>query len=189
MSGGYLPVVAAFAGSAIGGFAMLVSAWVTQNRVNSEDRLARSSGRRQDLYKQFIDEAAKLYAHALLHDEPDVAGLARVYALIGEMRVLSSRSVVEEAEEVVRIIAETYAAPNKTLPELSETISHQTFRPLRSFSEKCRDELSTFRAPLALEASDANSARALRQRGSGLKGTHADRPAQSDDNATLETQI
>ena len=152
MSAGYLPVVAAFAGSAIGGFAVLASSWVTQNRMNSADRLARSTGRRQDLYKQFIEEAAKLYAHALLHGEPDVAGLARAYALIDQMRVLSSWAVVEEAEAVVRQIAETYAAPNKTLPELSKTIGQQTLRPLLSFSEKVRDELNRYRSPLALGA-------------------------------------
>jgi hypothetical protein len=65
MSVSYLPAVAAFAGSAIGGFAVLVSSWVTQNRVNNADWVARFTGRRQDLYKQFIEETTKLYAQAL----------------------------------------------------------------------------------------------------------------------------
>lgn len=133
----------------MGGLAVVGSAWISQNRSNRADRLARSTIRRQDLYKQFIEEAAKLYGHALLHDDPDIAGLARVYALTDQMRVLSSPSVVEEATTVVRTIVDTYAAPNKTFQELREVIDNDAFHPLRRFSEICREELSRFLWPLA----------------------------------------
>jgi hypothetical protein len=154
MSASYLPVLAAFAGSAIGGLAVLISSWVTQNRMNSADWLARFTVRRQDLYKQFIEEAAKLYAHSLLHEEPDIAGLARVYALVDQMRVLSSVPVIEEAESVVRTIVDTYSAPNRTFQELRGSIGSKALHPLLRFSEKCREELGKFVAtPILLAES------------------------------------
>jgi len=56
----------------------------------------------------FINETSKLYADALVHDEAEVSALVSVYALINRMRILSSPAVVEKAETVVRMIADTY---------------------------------------------------------------------------------
>ncbi len=62
----YLPAVAALAGSAIGGLTSLASAWLTQRHQDRAKQLSQDKGRRQLLYKQFIDEASKLYADALV---------------------------------------------------------------------------------------------------------------------------
>jgi hypothetical protein len=56
--------------------------------------------RRQKLYKQFIDEASKLYADALVHDKAELSALVSVYALISRMRVVSSCGVIEKADAV-----------------------------------------------------------------------------------------
>ena len=141
MTPAYLPAVAALAGSAMGGVTSLAAAWLTQNRQDRADRLLHAKARRQELYKQFIGEASKLYGDALVHDEVAVLALFDVYALISQMRVLSSSAVVEEAEAVVRLIVDTYFAPNKTLPELRTLINGHAIDPLRTFSEKCRAEL------------------------------------------------
>ena len=45
--------------------------------------------RREDLYKDFIEEAAKLYADALVHEISDISKLVGLYAMINMMRVLS----------------------------------------------------------------------------------------------------
>jgi hypothetical protein len=137
----YLPALAALAGSAIGGLTSLGSAWLTQRRQDRATRLSLDKTRRQKLYKQFIDEASKLYADALVHDEAEVSALVSAYALISRMRVLSSSAVVEEAEAVVRMIVDTYVAPNKTFPELRTLIYGHAIDPLQAFSEKCRAEL------------------------------------------------
>jgi len=142
MNSAYLPALAALAGSAIGGLTSFASAWLTQDRKHEATRLLQDKSRRQKLYKQFIDEASKLYADALAHDQAEVASLVSVYALIGRMRVLSHPAVVEKAEAVVGMIVETYFAPNRTFPELRELIKSHTMDPLRSFSEECREELS-----------------------------------------------
>jgi hypothetical protein len=137
----YVSAVAALAGSAIGGLTSFASAWLTQYRQDRSNRLSGEKARRQKLYKQFIDEASKLYADALAHDQAEVSALVSVYALISRMRVVSSSPVIERAEAVVELIIDTYFAPNKTFSELRDLISSHAVNPLRAFSEECRAEL------------------------------------------------
>ena len=137
----FLPAVAALAGSAIGGLTSLASAWLTQRHQDRAKQLSQDKGRRQLLYKQFIDEASKLYADALVHDKSDIAALVSIYALIAQMRILSILAVVGKAEEVVRTIVETYFAPNKTFPEFRELVDSGTIDLLRAFTDECRVDL------------------------------------------------
>jgi hypothetical protein len=141
MNSTYLPALAALAGSAIGGLTSLGSAWLTQRHQDRANRLSREKTRRQKLYKQFIEEASRLYADALAHDKAEVSALVSVYALINQMRVVSSSTVVEKAEVVVGMIVETYFAPNKTFPELRGLVNSRAIDPLRAFSDECRAEL------------------------------------------------
>src|SRR5271155_2593111 len=104
----YVPAVAALAGSAIGRLTSFASAWLNQERRDRATRLSQDKTRRQKLYKQFIDEASKLYADALVHDQAEISALVSVYALIGRMRVVSCAAVIEEAEAVVRTIIDTF---------------------------------------------------------------------------------
>jgi hypothetical protein len=144
----YVPAFAALAGSAIGGLTSVASAWGTQSRHDQAEHLERDKTRRQKLYGKFIDEASKLYADALVRSEAEVAAMVSVYALIAQMRVLSSPAVIDEAEQVVRVIVETYSAPNKTFAELRQAMVARPTSLLLIFSEKCRDELSEVRSPL-----------------------------------------
>jgi hypothetical protein len=137
----YLSAVAALAGSAIGGLTSLASAWLTQHHQDRVKRLLQEKARRQSLYKQFINEASKLYADALSHDKSDISALVNVYALIGQMRIQSSLTVVEKAEAAVRTIVETFFAPNKTFIEFRKLIESQTIDLLLPFTDECRAEL------------------------------------------------
>jgi hypothetical protein len=143
----YLPAVAALAESAIGGLTSFASAWLTQNRQVRARRLSQDKARRQKLYKQFIDEASKLYADAIVHDQVEVSALVSVFALVSRMRVLSSSAVVEKAEAVNRMIVDTYFEPNRTFPELRDLLKTHPIDPLRAFSEECRAELQAFKDP------------------------------------------
>jgi hypothetical protein len=143
MNSPYLPALAALAGSAIGGLTSFASAWLTQHHQDRANRLSGEKTRRQKLYKQFIDEASKLYADALVHDQAEVSALVGVYALISRMRVVSSSAVVASAEEVVRMIVDTYFVPNKSFPQFREMVNSHAVDPLRAFSEQCRAELQT----------------------------------------------
>jgi hypothetical protein len=143
MDSAYLPALAALAGSATGGLTSLASAWLTLRRQGRATRLSKDRARRQKLYRLFIDEASKLYADALVHDKAEITALVRVYALISRMRVLSSPAVVKRAEAVVRMVVDTYFAPNKTFPEMRKLMDTRAIDPLRDFSEECRAELQS----------------------------------------------
>ncbi|MDL2406860.1 hypothetical protein PY650_14560 [Rhizobium calliandrae] len=150
MNPSYLPALAALAGSVIGGLTSFASAWLTQQRQSRAAQISGEKMRRQKLYKQFIDEASKLYADALVNNQAEVSALVSIYALTGRMRVISSASVIEKAEAVVRLIIDTYFAPNKTFSEIRELMNGQAMNPLRSFSEECRAELQTLGGRSAL---------------------------------------
>ena len=147
MDSAYVTAFAALAGSVIGGLTSLTSTWLTQNRQDRAKLISQDKSKRQSLYKQFIDEASKLYADALVHNEAQISALVSVYALISRMRVLSSPAVVEKAEAVIRMIVDTYFAPNKTFPELRKLMDSHAIDPLRSFSEQCREELNKLQSP------------------------------------------
>jgi hypothetical protein len=86
------------------GLESFASVWLTQHRQDCAKRLSGEKTRRQKLYKQFIADAPKLYAAALVHDQAEVSALVSVYALISRIRVVSSSAVIEKAEAVVHLI-------------------------------------------------------------------------------------
>jgi hypothetical protein len=58
--------------------------------------------------------------------------------------VISSTPIVESANHVVRLIADSYVSPNKTLRELDQMVDSDSVDALRAFSEACRAELQRF---------------------------------------------
>jgi hypothetical protein len=133
--------IAALAGSAIGSLTTFTSAWLTQYRQDRANRLSGEKAKRQELYKQFIGETSKLYADALVHDHAEVSALVSVFALVSQMRIVSSSAVIEKAEAVVLLILNTYPVPNKTFSDLRDLLRSHAVNPLREFSEECRAEL------------------------------------------------
>ena len=141
MDPAFFSAFAALAGSAIGGATTLGASLLTQRVEFRAQRFDRDLTRREDLYKGFVEEASRLYAHAYEHDNATVSSLVNLYALVSRMRVLSSPRIVESADEVVRRIIETYRRPNKTLRDVLEILDNEELNPLRDFSNACREEL------------------------------------------------
>ena len=137
----YFPAFAALAGSVIGGLTVVASSWLTQREQLRAQQSDHDITTREDLYRNFIEEASQLLADAYEHDKADTSKLVNLYALVSRMRVLSSSRVIEDAEEVVRVIIETYLAPNKKFRDLPEMLSDDVVDPLREFSNACREEL------------------------------------------------
>jgi hypothetical protein len=127
-------------GAAIGGFTSFATSWIIQQAQARTPQLAHTLTRRQDLYREFVQEASRLYADSLLHDSPDVGQLIQLYAMVSRMRALSSESIVEHADRVVRMIVDSYLEPNKSVADLHEMVIRGAMDPLRDFSEACRDE-------------------------------------------------
>jgi hypothetical protein len=138
----YIPAIASFSGSASGTLASIVTNWVTQRRKDRFRHSLRATSQREELYKNFIEEASRLYADAIVNDKSEVSKLVDLYALIARMKILSSDAVIEAAEKAGRLILETYLSPNRTFADLPELINEMD--PLRDFSEACRRELQSF---------------------------------------------
>jgi len=141
MDPAYITALAALAGSTIGGLTTLSASWLSQHVQFSAQQRAGNLSRREELYKDFIEEGSRLYADAFEHDKAEVSNLVNLYALVSRMRVLSSHAVVESADKVVRVIIETYLAPNRTFRDVREILDNQSMNPLLEFSETCRREL------------------------------------------------
>jgi hypothetical protein len=135
-----LSALAALGGAAVGGVTSLSTTWLTQKAQAKLQELAHKRDRREDLYKEFIEEASKLYADALVHNISDISKLVDLYALINMMHVISPRNTFEAAEKVGRTIVSTYLAPDKAVPELEQMMNRGEIDVLEKFSEAARQE-------------------------------------------------
>jgi len=136
-----ISALAALAGAAIGGVTSFAATWLTQRTQARVQELTHKLSRLEDLYKAFVQKASNLYGDALVHDTTDVSKFVGLYALISEMRILSSKNTIENADAVARMILNTYHSPNKTLPELEDMVNHGEVDALQTFSEAAREEL------------------------------------------------
>ena len=143
MDPGYITALAALGGAALGGFTSFATSWTTQRAQMNAALTASSKSQRQKLYKTFIDDAAKLYGDALIHNNLELSGLIELHAIVSRMRVFSSPPVIENAIGVVRVITETYNQPNKSPMEIEEMIQNGSVDLLKGFSEACRKEFET----------------------------------------------
>jgi hypothetical protein len=137
---GYITAFAALGGAALGGLTSFATSWTTLRIQMKSQRSASSKSKRQKLYKAFIDDAARIYGDALIHDKLETTGLINLHALVSRMRIVSSGPVIETAVNVVKAITDTYSQPNKSPEEIEAMISNGSVDILQSFSEACRDE-------------------------------------------------
>ena len=108
--------------------------WLTQEKL-----------RRQDLYKEFIEEASKCYIDALQHATGDIPSLVTLYTKIGRMRIISSPNVIDSAERIGRKILNTYLGPDRNFLELREMVNDNSIDILNDFTKACREELESLR--------------------------------------------
>jgi hypothetical protein len=146
MNASIVSALAALLGAAIGGLTSVLASWLTQQTQAKAQWIAQERIRRQDLYKEFIEQASKAYVDALQHDKPDISALVEIYAKISRMRVLSTPKVVESAERIGRKIVDAYLAPDKSFLELREMLNTGTIDLLGEFSNACRAEFDSLRA-------------------------------------------
>jgi hypothetical protein len=147
MEPAYVSAFAALAGSTLGALTSIGTSWLSQY-VQFKTRLHGAEiDARQELYRTFIEEASRTYAHALAHEEANSSNLVNLYALVSRMRISASPEIVESAESVVQQIVDTYLAPNKTLRDVRTSMGEDAVMdPLRVFADACRDELLKLRA-------------------------------------------
>jgi hypothetical protein len=146
MDASAIPALAALAGTAVGGLTNVLANWLSHRIQVRAQLLQHEKNRRQILYRDFIEEASKCYIDALQHDEANIAGLVGLYAKLSRMRALSSTSVVQSAESVVRKILDAYLEPDKTFVELRDMAIRGTIDLLNDFARACREEFEDLQA-------------------------------------------
>lgn len=146
MEPGLTGALAAVLGSLVGGAASLATAWMTQRTLGRREAVATEIRKRERLYAEFVTECSRLsidaYSHGL--ERPDT--VIPAYALLNRIRLVSSETVLEAADRMVRRITEQYFQRNLSVEEMRELARSATVDPLRSFSEACRNELKSLRA-------------------------------------------
>jgi hypothetical protein len=140
-----ISALAALTGAAVGGLTSGIANWRSQRSQVRAQWILHEKGRRQVLYRDFIEEVSKCYIDALQHDKADIPGLVGLYAKLSAMRAVSSKPVVHHAEDVARTILDTYLEPDKSFVELREMAIDGTIDLLRGFSHACRDEFEEMR--------------------------------------------
>ena len=145
MDASIITALAALTGAAVGGLTSGVAAWLNHRSQIRTEWMLHEKTRRQTLYRDFIEEAAKCYIDALQHDEADIPSLVGLYAKLSRMRALSSSQVVQRAEDVARKILDTYLEPDRSFVQLREMAIDGSIDLLRGFSDACHDEFEEMR--------------------------------------------
>ena len=137
-----ISAIAAVCGSLVGALGSSVGTWISHRHQNRRDLLARKISHREQLYSEFISEAARAMADAMQHTFQDPSRLIPTYALLSRIRLSSSMKVVESAERVIDTILNTYSQPNLT-PEEFQAWAREQNDPLREFGNVCRRDLES----------------------------------------------
>ena len=148
MDSATISALAALSGAIIGGVTSFGTSWLSQQTQAKVQARAHKLSQREELYKHFIERAAKAYADSLVRQAAnlgEVKELVDLYALVSMMRVISSEPIVQSADHVVRLIADSYLSPNKPLKELHQMVDNNSIDALREFSQACREELRKFK--------------------------------------------
>lgn len=129
-------------GVLIGGVTSFATSWFIQSAQLRAKQLELHRSKREALFGEFIAEASRLYADALSHKKDEVADMVKLYAIVSQMRLWASATVIAKAERVMDDIATTYLGPNRTLHEMRELAAKGGLDLLVAFSEACRDDLA-----------------------------------------------
>jgi uncharacterized protein YukE len=139
---------AALVGAAIGGAMSSLGSFFVKRREIRAQWIGQSRMRREELYKEFIEEASTCYGDALQHSKPDLAALVVLYARMSQMRVFSSPYVLSAADRVISEIINRYSKENVelTVETLQSFVKSKQIDLLNNFSQACRDEFDSLRA-------------------------------------------
>ena len=145
MDTAYISAISALAGSVIGGLTTGFTTILTQRSQARAGQVAHELSRREDLVRDFIIAASKIYGDAIVNSDPRMPEIVDLYAMVSRMRVLNMPKSVVRADEVMRSILDTYFAPNRTIADIREIVKNGGgVDPLKDFAEAAREELHAF---------------------------------------------
>jgi hypothetical protein len=147
MDAAIISAASGLAGSLIGGMSTLAAALLAQRGQLRAQMLVNEAAKRESLYAEFISEASARLTEAWGHQAENPEVIARLYAAVERMRLISSAELVQAARQVLQQVVEAYAAPDRSFAELRERLrGNDGSDPLQDFSEACRRELGLLSA-------------------------------------------
>jgi len=138
----YISAFAGLAGALIGGLTSFATSWLTQREQLTSAHREAERAKLEALYSDFIAEAARLFGDALSHQTDDASAMVHLYAMVGRMRLVSDRTVIDAAVQVEETLIGTYLAPNRTLRETMEYAHKGGMNFLTEFGEAARKDLA-----------------------------------------------
>lgn len=131
--------VVAVAGLAVGALTCFALLYLSQRRQSHLARIARDLDRREDVYFRFIEQASEMWLDALEtpHDPANLIGLS---ALVGKIRLSSTRPVLEAAETVMTFLLDICQRPSRDIRDLLAEAPREFMAPLEAFTAACRAE-------------------------------------------------
>ena len=133
--------LSAVLGSLVGGASTIATAWFTQKAQSRRESVNAEIRRRELVYTEFINECSKLALDAFDRTLEHPETLMNAYALLNRIRLTSSDSVVDAADQTIKSIVEQYFRPNLPIEELPEMAASGRADPLKEFSFGARQEL------------------------------------------------
>ncbi|TPL09609.1 hypothetical protein FJ938_07395 [Mesorhizobium sp. B2-4-14] len=140
MNPAYISAVSALAGSSIGAMASIAATWLTQASQNRSQRFLQEHARREKLFGEFIEEAAKRYADAVVGEPKTFVPLFELYAILGKLRLFASDTTLKAADRVMGTIGLAYRCPSLDAPDPNNP-NGSRYDFLREFTDACRFEL------------------------------------------------
>jgi len=129
-------------GSLVGAFTSFVTTYANQRSQYKRDFLSKQFAKRETLYSEFINEAARLTVESLDRQMEKASALVTIYALHNRIRLNASEEVIQAADNTIKNIVESYKRPDMTAEEIRKGAYLDIEDPLKEFGEACRNELN-----------------------------------------------
>jgi hypothetical protein len=141
MDSAWISAFSAVMGSLVGAFTSFVTTYANQRAQYRRDFLSRQFAQRENLYAEFIKEAARLMVESLEEEMIKPSALVPIYGLENRIRLVASDEVVQAARRSIQEIVESYRRPRMTEEEIRRGAYLEIEDPVKEFGEACRKEL------------------------------------------------
>ena len=101
MDSAWISAFSAVMGSLVGAFTSFVATYANQRAQYRRDFLSRQFAQRENLYAEFINEAARLMADSLEQEIVKPSTLVPIYGLENRIRLNASDEVVQAARSAI----------------------------------------------------------------------------------------
>jgi hypothetical protein len=142
MNTAWISAFSAVMGSLVGGFTSFLTTYANQRALYRRDFLSKQLAQRENLYSEFIKEAARLQIDSLEQEVVKPSTMVAIYAVGNRIRLNASEEVVQAAENAVRGIVESYRRPKMTAEDIRRHAFLEIEDPVKEFAEACRRELN-----------------------------------------------